>query len=144
LPLDSASIDVACLSSLVAGAGEKDQILDEVYRVLKPGGKVLAVAPARYDVDYWYHSCFFLWERWFARDKVGPPREAVRYSRRQLRRLFDRFVEHRIHKRQLRRSEVPHLWRWIPLPVLERAMGRVLVLKAFKPLSAAITIPVAA
>jgi hypothetical protein len=32
----------------------------------------------------------------------------------------------------------PHLWRWLPLPLLERLLGRVLVIKAFKPLSAAI------
>jgi hypothetical protein len=66
------------------------------------------------------------------------------YSARGLRRLFGRFVEHRIHKRQLRRSEVPHLWRWLPLPLLERLMGHVLVLKAFKPLSAAIPFQAAA
>ena len=43
------------------------------------------------------------------------------------------------------RSEaVPHLWRWLPLPLLERLMGRVLVLKAFKPLSAALPAQAAA
>ena len=63
---------------------------------------------------------------------------------RQLRRLFQRFVEQRVHKRQLRRAEVPHLWRWVPLPLLERVLGRVLVLKAFKPLSAAIPTQAAA
>ena len=63
---------------------------------------------------------------------------ALHFSRRGLKRLFGRFGEHRIHKRQLRRSDVPHLWRWLPLPLLERLMGRVLVLKAFKPLSAAL------
>ena len=64
--------------------------------------------------------------------------EAQRFSGRALRLLFDRFVEHRTHKRHLRRADVPHLWRWLPLPVLERVLGRVLVLKAFKPLSAAL------
>ena len=57
---------------------------------------------------------------------------------RALRTLFTRFVEHRIYKRQLRRSEVPRVWRWVPVPLLARMMGRVLVLKAFKPLSAAL------
>jgi hypothetical protein len=54
-------------------------------------------------------------------------------------RLFGRFTEHRVRKRQLRRSEVPHLWRFLPLAVLARLMGRVLILKAFKPLSAALS-----
>jgi hypothetical protein len=62
-----------------------------------------------------------------------------RCSARELRHLFSRFVEHRVHKRQLRRSEVPHLWRCLPLPLLARLMGRFLVLKAFKPLSVALS-----
>jgi hypothetical protein len=39
---------------------------------------------------------------------------------------------------------VPHIWRWAPLSILERLMGRILVLKAFKPLSAAISTTAAA
>src|SRR5205823_10621431 len=53
LPLESSSIDVACLSGLVYESTPPDALLDEVYRVLKPGGKVLAVVPARYDVVFW-------------------------------------------------------------------------------------------
>jgi SAM-dependent methyltransferase len=135
LPLEGASIDVACISGLLELVPDPRAVLDEVYRVLKPGGKVLAVTPARYDVDFWYRLCFF-WQRWFTRKPAEPP--TPRFSARGLRRLFGRFIEHRVHKRHLRRSEVPHLWRWLPLPLLERLLGRVLVIKAFKPLSAAI------
>jgi ubiquinone/menaquinone biosynthesis C-methylase UbiE len=142
LPLESATIDVVCVSSLLHDVGDPHQVVEEVYRVLKPGGKVLAVTPARYDIDFWYRCCFPL-RRWLL-DQATTGRDRPRYSRRELRRLFGRFVEHRIHKRQIRRSEVPHLWRWIPLPVLERMMGRFLVLKAFKPLSAAMTVQAAA
>ena len=53
-------------------------------------------------------------------------------------------MEHRIHKRHLHRLEVPHVWRWTPLPILERLMGRALVLKAFKPLNAALSVQLAA
>jgi ubiquinone/menaquinone biosynthesis C-methylase UbiE len=141
LPLDSASIDVACINSLLHGVAQPAAVVEEIYRVLKPGGKVLAVAPAKYDVDFWYRTCFF-WGRWLA-----PRTDAAQtagFSVRRLRQLFGRFVEHRVHKRQLRRSEVPHLWRWAPLSLLERLMGRVLVLKAFKPLSAAKAVTAAA
>jgi hypothetical protein len=61
-----------------------------------------------------------------------------------LRRLFGAFVEHRVYKRHLRRGDVPHLWRLVPLSALERVLGRVLIIKAFKPLSAARTLPAAA
>jgi SAM-dependent methyltransferase len=133
LPLEAASIDVACLTGLL-GDADPQPLVDEVYRVLKPGGKVLAVTPARYDIDFWRR----LWLPW--RRRTPSPAGPVSFSGRSLRRLFGRFTEHRIHKRQLRRSEVPHLWRWLPLSLLERLFGRVLVLKAFKPLSAAMAL----
>jgi SAM-dependent methyltransferase len=137
LPLESASIDVACLSSLVHELDDPEPVIREVYRVLKPGGKVLAVTPARYDVDFWFHACF-PWYRWLHPRRRLPSPVAGRFTRRGLCRLFSPFVEHRVHKRQLRRSEVPHIWRWLPLPMLERLLGRVLVLKAFKPLTDAL------
>jgi ubiquinone/menaquinone biosynthesis C-methylase UbiE len=133
LPLESASIDVACITSLMQGVDDPGALVDEVYRVLKPGGKVLAVTPARYDVDFWYRTVFF-WMRWLSRRRR--PAAVRQFSGRGLKRLFRRFAEHRIHKRQLRRSEVPHIWRWAPLSLLARIMGRVLVMKAFKPVSA--------
>jgi ubiquinone/menaquinone biosynthesis C-methylase UbiE len=138
LPLETASIDVVCISSLVQGIDNTKTMAEEVYRVLKPGGKVLAVTRARYDVDFWFRTIFF-WHRWLGIRKQASDVDSRRYSRRGLRRLFSRFAEHRIHKRQLRRSEVPHVWRFLPLPVLARLMGRVLVLKAFKPLSVAVS-----
>ncbi|HXG11156.1 MAG TPA: class I SAM-dependent methyltransferase [Gemmataceae bacterium] len=142
LPLESASIDVACVSSLLQGVSDPAAMVEEIYRVLKPGGKVLAVAPARYDVDFWLRLCF-PWRRWLPRMRPAvEPR--VGYTARGLRRLFTRFIERRVYKRHLRRSEVPHLWRWLPLPFLERLFGHILVLKAFKPLSAAITVRAAA
>ncbi len=136
LPLEPASIDVVCISALLEAVNNVPAVVDEVYRVLKPGGKVLAVTPARYDVVFWRRTLFF-WEQWLG-GRQSTPGSGERFSRRQLRRLFGRFVEQRVHKRQLRRAEVPHLWRWVPLPILERVLGRVLVLKAFKPLSAAL------
>jgi ubiquinone/menaquinone biosynthesis C-methylase UbiE len=136
LPLESASIDVVSVAGLLEISPEPQSIIDEIYRVLKPGGKVLAVTPACFDVDFWQDSLFF-WQRWLpSRRPLRDP--ALRFSGRNLRQMFWRFVEHRTHKRHLRRSEIPHVWRWLPLPVLERMLGRVLVLKAFKPLSAAL------
>jgi ubiquinone/menaquinone biosynthesis C-methylase UbiE len=142
LPLESASIDVVCLTSLLQESSKPTADLEEVYRVLKPGGKVLAVAPTRYDIEFWCRR-WLPWRRWLLANK-RPPLPSPSFSARQLRQLLGRFVEHRIYKRHLRRSEVPHLWRWLPLPLLERALGHFLVIKAFKPLSAVNTLPLAA
>jgi SAM-dependent methyltransferase len=137
LPLVGASIDVACVSGLLGEVSDPGAVVDELYRVLKPGGKALAVTSAYYDVDYWYDACF-PWERWFRNRPKGQESQVTAFTARGLRRLFARFTEHRVYKRHLCRSDVPHLWRWAPRPLLERLMGRVLVLKAFKPLSAAL------
>src|SRR5437763_712423 len=67
----------------------------------------------------------------------GVGTDAPRYSARSLRRLFAPFAEHKVAKRHLRRSELPHLWRFLPVSALERLAGRVLVLRAFKPVAAA-------
>jgi SAM-dependent methyltransferase len=143
LPLENASIDVACISDFFHEIKDPKPVVDEIFRVLKPGGKILAVTPSRYDVDFWFHRCF-PWQRWLSAKPEKSAPEATRFTARELRRIFNRFVEHRIHKRQLRRREVPHVWRWVPLPILERLMGRFLVLKAFKPLSVALATPLAA
>ncbi len=142
LPLDSATIDVACVSSVLQNEAEFRAVIEEVYRVLKPGGKVLALARAWWDVDFWKRC--FPWHGWWKRRAATGAVPVTCYSAKALRGLFGRFVEHRVYKRQLRRLDLPHLWRWLPLPLLERVMGRVLVLKAFKPLSAALGLPVAA
>jgi SAM-dependent methyltransferase len=139
LPLETATIDVACVSNLLHEAEGPQAVIEEVYRVLKPGGKVLALVPARYDVDFWCRCCL----PWYAWRKRPAP-AGTRYSARGLRRLFGRFVEPRVYKRHLRRAEVPHLWRWLPLPLLERLYGHFLVIKAFKPLSAATAVQLAA
>jgi SAM-dependent methyltransferase len=143
LPLESASIDVACVNNLLHGLSDPRAFVDELYRVLKPGGKVLALTPARYNVDFWAR-CFFPWRYWLRpRNPIFGP-GASGFSASGLRRLFGTFVEHRVYKRHLRRGDVPHLWRLLPLGVLERVLGRVLIVKAFKPLSAARTLQAAA
>jgi SAM-dependent methyltransferase len=136
LPLEAASIDVACVSTPLPELGNPPGIVSEIYRVLKPGGKVLAVASAKYDLAY-FRSFLTMPGR-----KAPAPEE--RFSCRRMRRLFGAFVEHRTYKRHMRRGDVPKVWRWLPLSLLERAVGRYVILKAFKPLSAAITVPLAA
>ncbi len=141
IPLEPASIDVACITNLLEDVSTPAAVIDEIYRLLKPGGKVLAVTPARFDLNFWRHLCL-PWHGWLRRTASHP--EPASFSARALRQLFGRFVEARVYKRQLRRTEVPHLCRWLPHPMLERAFGHLLIIKAFKPLSAAIPVSLAA
>ena len=81
------------------------------------------------------------WRTWFRKTPKGPPR----FTRRE---LYEGFIGLpgwlRVYKRHLQRSELPYLWRWMILPVAERLMGRFLVVKAFKPLTAAAVVRLAA
>ena len=71
-------------------------VVEELYRVLKPGGKVLALARAYYDAEFWRY-------RWIPARLAAlsplPTGPAPVYKATQLRRLFARFVEHQFSKR---------------------------------------------
>jgi SAM-dependent methyltransferase len=135
LPLPADSIDVACVHGLLHEVDDSPRVVAEVYRVLRPGGKVIVVAPAKYSAGYWSEAVF-PWRRWLCARKADPIPHAL--TGRRLKGLFSAFSEHRLSKRHLRRGELPPVWRWLPLPAMERLMGNSLVLKAFKPLSAAV------
>jgi SAM-dependent methyltransferase len=124
LPLPSESVDVVCLHGILHYIGRPREVTAEIERVLRPGGKVLAVVPAR----------SYPWLRWL-RTKAPAPR-TLSFSRRQLCRLFPGFTDHVVHKRHLRRRDYQWFCRWIPRPILERLIGDYFILRAFKPISA--------
>ena len=74
------SIDVVCIQGLLHEVERPDLVIDEVYRVLRPGGKVIAVAPAKMDAKFWQDR-FFPWRRWWTGSRQ-------RHDRRQRRPAF--------------------------------------------------------
>jgi len=144
LPFADGTFDVVMCNALYDATPPEAARIAELFRVLKSGGKVIGLFPARYDAGYWQDlilplQCLY-WRR------PADPTNGTKTTARKLRRAFSTFAKLSIGKRHLRRSELPHLWRMLPLVLLERLMGRVLVFKAFKPLSArtGISIPLAA
>lgn len=135
IPAADGTFDVVAWNGLYPLRLDAAALVEELYRVLKAGGKVIGLFPAKYDAGYWQDVLLPLQHLYWRRP--ADPTAAPKTTSRELCRLFGRFGDHRVKKRHLRRSELPHPWRPLPLAVLERLIGRVLVLKAFKPLSAA-------
>jgi len=123
LPLEDASVDVVHLAGVLADGDDPHAVVSEVYRVLKPGGKVVAAVPARPR----------RWQTWH-----NPRPYFAGLGSRELKRLFQpHFIEHRRLRRHMRRREIWWGYRWLPRPWLEHFFGRYWVLKAFKPVHVA-------
>lgn len=147
IPLPDASVDVVCISGVLHEWEKPAAVVAEVWRLLRPGGKVVAVVPAKYNVD-WFRA-WLPWGRKPDTDAVlpllggpfGTTPTPVLYSARRLRKLFVGFEGCRVYKRQLSRREVPLLLRGLPRAWLERLIGRLLILKAFKPVQLSVLVP---
>ena len=134
LPFDDGVFDVAVLNCLHASP-DLGALSEELFRILKCGGKVIGLFPSHYDAGFWQDWLLPYQQLYWRRP--ADPTSAPKTTARELRGIFHRFGDHKVFKRQLRRSELPHLCRVLPLIMLERLLGRVLVLKAMKPISAA-------
>ncbi len=134
LPFPDGTFDVVTWNGLYDTTSLDPTRIKELFRVLKAGGKVIGLFPARYDAGFWQDLLLPL--QWVYWRRPVDPTVAPKTTGRQLRKAFAGFTQHRVAKRHLRRSELPHPWRVYPLFLLERLIGRVLVFKALKPLTA--------
>lgn len=128
LPSGADAYDVVCLFFQHAPSADLDALLAETWRVLKPGGLVVAVLPGTNRFMGWQHLAS----------------DATAYRRRTVRSALARFAELELYQRQARRAELAAWYRWLPRPLLERVVGRFLVAKAIKPLQAGRFLRVAA
>ena len=134
LPFGDSRIDVVCAVFNEPPLVPWVSALAEGFRILRPGGKILVVLPSKYNA-FRLQTMLMPWRRFFVHERRVPGK----FKRHELREAFSAFADVHVYKRHLRRSELPYVWRWMPLPVLERVMGRFLVVKAFKPLFAGST-----
>ena len=134
LPFADGTFDVVTWNALHDPTPPDPARVGELFRVLKAGGKVIGLFPAHYDAGYWQDLILPL--QWLYWRRPADPATGTKTTARRLRRVFADFARHKFAKRHLRRAELPHPVRVLPLVFLERLIGRVLVFKALKPLSA--------
>src|SRR5262249_35899537 len=125
LPFADGTFDVVTWNALYDFAPPDPVRVSELFRVLKAGGKVIALFPARYDAGYWQD--LFLPLQWVYWRRPPDPATGAKTSGRELRRAFAAFQGIKVSKRHLRRAELPHPWRVFPLVALQRLIGRVVV-----------------
>ncbi len=148
LPFLDASFDVVYSNGVIHHTPNTQRVVDEIYRVLKPGGKAIVMVYAENSLHYWRNLVTVLGLRQHLLDSFSiseimsrnveitenDARPLVKvYTKTRLRNLFGKFVRKSIVQRQMVFAEVPPFLRWIPLPVIGKLMGWNLIIKAYKP-----------
>jgi ubiquinone/menaquinone biosynthesis C-methylase UbiE len=122
-------------------------MVSEMYRVLRPGGRVIVMVYAENSLNYWRTIVYWrgLKEGQLGDSSIGAilsrsvensgtdARPLVKvYTRARLRQLFRQFTNIEIVQKQLRPDELPRLLRPFRSAV-ERVAGWNLIIKATKP-----------
>ncbi len=150
MPFADNTFDVVYSNGVIHHSPNTAKIVKEMYRVLKPGGKVIIMVYAQNSYHFWKN---LVGVEWFEKKltnnySIGEimsrrvelaendARPLVKvYSKRRLRGLFSDFDNIHIIQRQLMRAELPRILRWLPINLLGKCCGWNLVIKATKPIS---------
>ncbi len=148
LPFPDNSFDVVYSNGVIHHTPNTQQVVREIRRVLKPGGKAIIMLYAEHSWHYWYR---LVWEQGVKHDMLSTysigeimsrrveitendARPLVKvYTARRLRRMFKDFASHAFYKRQLIRSELPAGLRWVPVEPASKLVGWNIIIKATKP-----------
>lgn len=148
LPFEDGSFDLVYSNGVIHHSPNTPEMVREMHRVLKPGGRVIAMVYAENSLHYWYS--LVLGEGLFhgllgdlsmgeimsgaVEMTANDARPLVKvYTKERVRRLFSDFADVSVVKRQLTAPELPRPLRWLPLPLAGQLMGWNLVVKGRKP-----------
>jgi ubiquinone/menaquinone biosynthesis C-methylase UbiE len=148
LPFDDATFDLVYSNGVIHHSPNTEQMVREMWRVLKPGGRAIVMVYAENSLHYWYSQVLGhgLYHGLLADQSMGEimsgavemtandARPLVKvYTKERVRRLFSDFEDVSVVKRQLTAPELPRPLRWVPLPLAGELMGWNLVVKGRKP-----------
>jgi len=147
LPFDQASFDLVYSNGVLHHTPNTRDAVAEIFRVLRPGGRVIAMVYAENSLQYWRNLVWRLGlkDGDLASRSMGEimsrtversgneARPLVKvYTKARLRALFRDFTGIRIEQRQISPELVPQRLS-IFLPLIERIAGWNLIIKARKP-----------
>jgi ubiquinone/menaquinone biosynthesis C-methylase UbiE len=152
LPFPDNRFDVVFSNGVIHHTPNTHRVVEEIRRVLKPGGKAIVMMYAEHSWHYWYR---LVWEKGIKHDMLrtysigeimsrhveiteNDARPLVKvYTGRRLKRLFDGFESRAVYKRQMIAAELPEEFQWIlewmTLETAGRVMGWNVIIKATKP-----------
>ena len=149
LPFQTNRFDVVYSNGVPHHTPNTHRVVEEIYRVLKPGGLVIVMLYAEDSAQYWRnlvwatglqegqlrkYSMGEIMSRMVERSDNAAAHPLVKvYTRSGVRRLFGRFVNLHIDQRQMQAEVVPRAVAYVPRRYLERLMGWNLIVKARKP-----------
>jgi ubiquinone/menaquinone biosynthesis C-methylase UbiE len=148
LPFPDASFDVVFSNGVVHHTPNTQMMVDEIYRVLRPGGKAIIMVYAENSLFYWRNLVYHLGLRqgMLFQSSIGEvmsrsvemtdndARPLVKvYTKPRIRRIFSRFESVSITQRQLTAPELPRGLGWLGLDAAGNFMGWNLIVKACRP-----------
>lgn len=148
MPFDDSEFDVVYSNGVIHHTPNTRQVVEEMYRVLKPGGRAIIMVYAENSLHYWRnlvlelglrqgllltHSIGDIMSRFVEITENNAKPLVKVYTKRRLRNLFRRFERISIVQRQMVAAEVPSVLSRLDLSTIGRLMGWNLILKAHKP-----------
>lgn len=148
MPFEDNTFDVVYSNGVIHHIPDTRRVVEEMLRVLKPGGKAIIMVYAENSLHYWLCQVFRMGirEGLLKSNSMGgvmsrtvemsdnDARPLVKvYTKASLKKMFRGFTDISICQRQITRPELPGLLGLIPLDLAGRLFGWNLVLKAQKP-----------
>ena len=150
LPFPDDTFDLVYSNGVLHHTPNTHDVVGEIRRVLKPGGRAIVMMYAENSIHYWRNIFYSVglrdgellqWSpgdimsRVVERSDNASARPLVKvYTKRRLAQLFNDFSDVSVVQRQMVHDEVPRVLSYVPVRYLATFMGWNLVLRARKPL----------
>jgi ubiquinone/menaquinone biosynthesis C-methylase UbiE len=147
LPFADSSFDLVYSNGVIHHTPDAARVVQEIHRVLKPGGRCIIMVYAENSLHYWRNlfialglyrgelhtaSMGDIMSRHVELSEHGAKPLVKVYTARRARGLFAPFGAIRVCKRQMIREELPRGLGWLPLGLAGRLAGWNLIVKADK------------